>query len=91
MLLNVQSDFVSLCDHKSPLLRFLRRQDPKQRSIMEMFQRSFTEDDDMDEAALLEAANDWGDDCDLPGNSSSAQHQSGAGAGNKSTKGCFSR
>lgn len=48
------------------------RQDPKQRTIMEMFQRSFTEDDDMDEAALLEAANDWGDDCDLPGNSSSA-------------------
>lgn len=26
---------------------------------MEMFQRSFTEDDDVDEAILLEAANDW--------------------------------
>lgn len=57
---------------------------------MEMFQRSFTEDDDMDEAALLEAANDWGDDGDLPGNSSSAR-QSNAGPGDKSTKGCFSR
>ncbi|XP_062287547.1 SWI/SNF-related matrix-associated actin-dependent regulator of chromatin subfamily A-like protein 1 [Scomber scombrus] len=35
--------------------------DPKQRSIMEMFQRSFTADDDIDEAVLLEAANDWED------------------------------
>ncbi|KAM9346996.1 SWI/SNF-related matrix-associated actin-dependent regulator of chromatin subfamily A-like protein 1 [Symphorus nematophorus] len=33
--------------------------DPKQRSIMEMFQRSFTAEDDMDEAVLLEAANEW--------------------------------
>ncbi|XP_053295798.1 SWI/SNF-related matrix-associated actin-dependent regulator of chromatin subfamily A-like protein 1 [Pleuronectes platessa] len=33
--------------------------DPKQRSIMEMFQRSFTAEDDMDEAMLLEAADDW--------------------------------
>uniref|UniRef100_A0AAY4C6R0 SWI/SNF-related matrix-associated actin-dependent regulator of chromatin subfamily A-like protein 1 n=1 Tax=Denticeps clupeoides TaxID=299321 RepID=A0AAY4C6R0_9TELE len=32
--------------------------DPQQRSITEMFQQSFTEDD-MDEAVLLEAANDW--------------------------------
>lgn len=59
---------------------------------MEMFQRSFTEEDDMDEAALLEAANDWGDDCDLPRDSSSARHQSGGGGpGNKSNKGYFSR
>ncbi|XP_049905248.1 SWI/SNF-related matrix-associated actin-dependent regulator of chromatin subfamily A-like protein 1 [Epinephelus moara] len=35
--------------------------DPNQRSIMEMFQRSFTEDDDVDEAILLEAAKDWED------------------------------
>ncbi|XP_068428512.1 SWI/SNF-related matrix-associated actin-dependent regulator of chromatin subfamily A-like protein 1 isoform X2 [Clinocottus analis] len=37
-----------------------RSKDPNQKSIMEMFQRSFTadDDDDMDEA-LLEAANDW--------------------------------
>lgn len=57
---------------------------------MEMFQRSFTEDDDLDEAALLEAANDWGDDCNLPGNSGSALHQSSVGPGNKSIKGYFS-
>uniref|UniRef100_A0A667YPH7 SWI/SNF-related matrix-associated actin-dependent regulator of chromatin subfamily A-like protein 1 n=1 Tax=Myripristis murdjan TaxID=586833 RepID=A0A667YPH7_9TELE len=36
-------------------------QDPQQRTITEMFQRSFTEDDDMDEAILLEAVNDWED------------------------------
>lgn len=57
---------------------------------MEMFQRSFTEDDDLDEAALLEAVDDWGDDCDLPGNSSSDRHQSSS-VGDKSAKGCFSR
>lgn len=35
-------------------------QDSKQRSITEMFQRSFTEDDDdVDKAILLQAANDW--------------------------------
>lgn len=33
--------------------------DPNQRSIMEMFQRSFTAEDDIDEALLVEAANDW--------------------------------
>ncbi|XP_034430131.1 SWI/SNF-related matrix-associated actin-dependent regulator of chromatin subfamily A-like protein 1 [Hippoglossus hippoglossus] len=33
--------------------------DPKQRSIMEMFQRSFKAEDDIDEAMLLEAADDW--------------------------------
>lgn len=66
--------------------------DPKQRSIMEMFQRSFTgEDDDMDEAALLEAANDWDDDCDVPGNSSSARHQSSGSPASKSIKDYFSR
>ncbi|XP_071322118.1 SWI/SNF-related matrix-associated actin-dependent regulator of chromatin subfamily A-like protein 1 [Trachinotus anak] len=46
--------------------------DPNQRSIMEMFQRSFTADDDIDEAILLEAANDWEDT--PPGNSSDQQH-----------------
>ncbi|XP_047227162.1 SWI/SNF-related matrix-associated actin-dependent regulator of chromatin subfamily A-like protein 1 [Girardinichthys multiradiatus] len=34
--------------------------DPNQKSIMEMFQRSFSEEDDFDEAILLEAA-DWED------------------------------
>ncbi|KAM4562017.1 SWI/SNF-related matrix-associated actin-dependent regulator of chromatin subfamily A-like protein 1 isoform 2-T2 [Fundulus diaphanus] len=35
--------------------------DPNQRSIMEMFQRSFSAEDDIDEAVLMEAANDWED------------------------------
>lgn len=39
---------------------------------MEMFQRSFTADDDIDEAMLLEAANDWEDD--PYGDSSAQQH-----------------
>ncbi|XP_068186200.1 SWI/SNF-related matrix-associated actin-dependent regulator of chromatin subfamily A-like protein 1 [Antennarius striatus] len=34
---------------------------PNQRSIKEMFQRSFTENDDMDELILQEAANNWDD------------------------------
>ncbi|XP_036965140.1 SWI/SNF-related matrix-associated actin-dependent regulator of chromatin subfamily A-like protein 1 [Acanthopagrus latus] len=46
--------------------------DPNQRSIMEMFQRSFTAEDDMDEAILLEAANDWDD---TPPENSSRQHR----------------
>lgn len=37
---------------------FVFVQDPKQKSIMEMFQRSFSADD-LDEALLMEAANDW--------------------------------
>lgn len=57
---------------------------------MEMFQRSFTEDDDMDEAALLEAANDWDDN--LPGNGS-AQYQGTVAScpSKKSIKHYFSR
>lgn len=47
-------------------------QDPNQRSIMEMFQRSFNADDDMDEAILLEAANEWEDS--PPENSSGKHH-----------------
>uniref|UniRef100_A0A8C6UV73 SWI/SNF-related matrix-associated actin-dependent regulator of chromatin subfamily A-like protein 1 n=1 Tax=Neogobius melanostomus TaxID=47308 RepID=A0A8C6UV73_9GOBI len=35
--------------------------DPNQRSIMEMFQRSFTAEDDIDESLLVEAANEWDD------------------------------
>uniref|UniRef100_A0A1A7YWU4 SWI/SNF-related matrix-associated actin-dependent regulator of chromatin subfamily A-like protein 1 n=1 Tax=Iconisemion striatum TaxID=60296 RepID=A0A1A7YWU4_9TELE len=35
--------------------------DSKQKSIMEMFQRSFSADDGLDEAALTEAAEDWED------------------------------
>ncbi|XP_041925990.1 SWI/SNF-related matrix-associated actin-dependent regulator of chromatin subfamily A-like protein 1 [Alosa sapidissima] len=47
--------------------------DPKQSTITEMFQRSFTEDevDEADEAALLEAASDW-DDADADKGSSAA-------------------
>ncbi|KAM3861944.1 SWI/SNF-related matrix-associated actin-dependent regulator of chromatin subfamily A-like protein 1 [Diretmus argenteus] len=44
--------------HNAESARF-HSKDPKQRTIAEMFQRSFTEDDDMDEAILQEAANDW--------------------------------
>lgn len=36
-----------------------------------MFQRSFTEDDDIDEAILLEAADDWED---TPPENRSAEH-----------------
>lgn len=46
--------------------------DPNQRSIMEMFQRSFSADDDVDEALLLEAANEWED---TPPEKSSGQHR----------------
>ncbi|XP_068602328.1 SWI/SNF-related matrix-associated actin-dependent regulator of chromatin subfamily A-like protein 1 [Brachionichthys hirsutus] len=35
--------------------------DPNQRSIKEMFQRSFSENDDMDEVLLQEAVNEWED------------------------------
>ncbi|XP_028249272.1 SWI/SNF-related matrix-associated actin-dependent regulator of chromatin subfamily A-like protein 1 isoform X2 [Parambassis ranga] len=35
--------------------------DPKQRSITEMFERSFSVDDDIDEAILMEAVDDWED------------------------------
>ncbi|XP_028992553.1 SWI/SNF-related matrix-associated actin-dependent regulator of chromatin subfamily A-like protein 1 isoform X2 [Betta splendens] len=45
--------------------------DPQQKSIMEMFQRSFNADDDIDEAVLLEAANEWED---TPPQDISAQH-----------------
>lgn len=84
--------FFSLVEQKMFLSFILPPQDPKQRSIMEMFQRSFTGgDDDMDEAALLEAANDWDDDCDVPGNSSSARHQSSVSPASKSIKDYFSR
>lgn len=40
---------------------------------MEMFQRSFTEDDDIDEAVLLEATKDWED---TPSDNGSAQSHS---------------
>uniref|UniRef100_A0A8C4NSY5 SWI/SNF-related matrix-associated actin-dependent regulator of chromatin subfamily A-like protein 1 n=1 Tax=Dicentrarchus labrax TaxID=13489 RepID=A0A8C4NSY5_DICLA len=49
----------------------LSDKDPNQRSIMEMFQRSFSADDSMDEALLLEVANDWED---TPPENSSGQH-----------------
>lgn len=64
--------------------------DPKQRSIMEMFQRSFTEDDNIDEAALLEAANDWED---TPPENSSGQHHGSLiqSPGKRTIKDFFSR
>lgn len=40
-----------------------------------MFQRSFTEDDDVDEAILLEAAKDW-EEAETPGKSHSANRPS---------------
>ncbi|XP_074550566.1 SWI/SNF-related matrix-associated actin-dependent regulator of chromatin subfamily A-like protein 1 [Halichoeres trimaculatus] len=46
--------------------------DPNQHRIMEMFQRSFTEDDSVDEAILLEAADEWEDS---PSENSYAQHR----------------
>ncbi|XP_041857728.1 SWI/SNF-related matrix-associated actin-dependent regulator of chromatin subfamily A-like protein 1 [Melanotaenia boesemani] len=45
--------------------------DPNHESIMEMFQRSFSADDDMDEATLMEAADDWED---TPPENVPAQH-----------------
>lgn len=65
-------------------------QDPNQRSIMEMFQRSFTADDDIDEAILLEAASDWED---TPPETSSGQHHSliVQGPSKRSIKDFFSR
>ncbi|KAJ0005687.1 hypothetical protein NQD34_015581 [Periophthalmus magnuspinnatus] len=46
--------------------------DPNQRNIMEMFQRSFTAEDDIDEALLVEAANEW--DGTTPAEKSSNNH-----------------
>ncbi|GLD52027.1 SWI/SNF-related matrix-associated actin-dependent regulator of chromatin subfamily A-like protein 1 [Lates japonicus] len=64
--------------------------DPNQRSIMEMFQRSFSADDDIDEAILLEAANDWED---TPPENSTGQHHSmvGQSPSRRSIKDFFSR
>lgn len=57
---------------------------------MEMFQRSFTADDDIDEAILLEAANDWED---TPPENDSVQRADkvGQSPSRKSTKDCFGR
>ncbi|XP_056285541.1 SWI/SNF-related matrix-associated actin-dependent regulator of chromatin subfamily A-like protein 1 [Pseudoliparis swirei] len=64
--------------------------DPNQRSIMEMFQRSFTADDDMDEDILLEAVNDWEDT--PPEKSSGPQHgAAGRSLSKSSTRDDFSR
>ncbi|XP_037645593.1 SWI/SNF-related matrix-associated actin-dependent regulator of chromatin subfamily A-like protein 1 isoform X1 [Sebastes umbrosus] len=64
--------------------------DPNQKSIMEMFQRSFTADDDIDEAILLEAANDWED---TPPENTSGQHHGVVeqSSGKRSIKDFFSR
>uniref|UniRef100_A0A7N6FJF0 SWI/SNF-related matrix-associated actin-dependent regulator of chromatin subfamily A-like protein 1 n=1 Tax=Anabas testudineus TaxID=64144 RepID=A0A7N6FJF0_ANATE len=62
--------------------------DPKQRSIMEMFQRSFNADDDIDEAVLLEAANDWED---TPPEDAPRQHKVGQSPSKKSIKDYFGR
>ncbi|XP_035460497.2 SWI/SNF-related matrix-associated actin-dependent regulator of chromatin subfamily A-like protein 1 isoform X2 [Scophthalmus maximus] len=64
--------------------------DPNQRSIMEMFQRSFTADDDMDEAILLQAADDW--DNTVPENGSGQHHGTiGQSPSKRSIKEYFSR
>ncbi|KAF7653429.1 hypothetical protein LDENG_00082990 [Lucifuga dentata] len=64
--------------------------DPKQSHIMEMFQRSFTEDDDLDEAILLEAVNDWEDS--PHGTTSDKHHGAGVQSPSKrSIKDYFSR
>ncbi|XP_067373187.1 SWI/SNF-related matrix-associated actin-dependent regulator of chromatin subfamily A-like protein 1 isoform X2 [Channa argus] len=63
--------------------------DPNQRSIMEMFQRSFTEDDDIDEAILQEAANDWEDT--PPEDTGQHSNKVGQSPSRKSTKDYFSR
>lgn len=57
---------------------------------MEMFQRSFTADDDIDEAILLEAANDWED---TPPENTSGQHHGVVeqSSGKRSIKDFFSR
>lgn len=55
-----------------------------------MFQRSFTEDDGMDEAILLEAANDWEDT--PPENSSGQYHRTiGQSPSKRTIKDYFSR
>ncbi|KAM4608367.1 SWI/SNF-related matrix-associated actin-dependent regulator of chromatin subfamily A-like protein 1 [Polymixia lowei] len=59
--------------------------DSKQRTITEMFQRSFTDDDDMDEAILLEAVNDWEDS---PTEGTSGQHND-MGSQNLSKRRCI--
>ncbi|KAM4730927.1 SWI/SNF-related matrix-associated actin-dependent regulator of chromatin subfamily A-like protein 1 [Anableps anableps] len=57
--------------------------DPNQKSIMEMFQRSFSEDDDFDEAILMEAANDWED---TPPETVPAQYPAGTSVSKDSSK-----
>lgn len=54
---------------------------------MEMFQRSFTEDD-IDEAILLEAANDWED---TPPEDIPRQHKVGQSPNRKSIRDFFGR
>lgn len=49
---------------------------------MEMFQRSFNADDDIDEAVLLEVANDWEDS---PPQDMSAQHSNKVTSPSKKT------
>ncbi|CAJ1079233.1 SWI/SNF-related matrix-associated actin-dependent regulator of chromatin subfamily A-like protein [Xyrichtys novacula] len=64
--------------------------DRNQKSIVEMFQRSFCEGDDMDEDILLEAANDWEDS---PPENSCGQHRGMAAQSpnKKNIKDYFSR
>lgn len=52
--------------------------DPNQKSIMEMFQRSFSEEDDFDEDILMEAANDWED---TPPETATAPYTAGTSVG----------
>ncbi|MEQ2278928.1 SWI/SNF- matrix-associated actin-dependent regulator of chromatin subfamily A-like protein 1 [Ameca splendens] len=56
--------------------------DPNQKSIMEMFQRSFSEEDDFDEAILMEAA-DWEDN---PPETAPARYSTGTSVGQDPNK-----
>lgn len=53
-----------------------------------MFQRSFTQDDDMEEDILQEVANDWED---TPPENSSGQYHGTVRPSKRSFKDCFSR
>ncbi|XP_048866570.1 SWI/SNF-related matrix-associated actin-dependent regulator of chromatin subfamily A-like protein 1 isoform X2 [Brienomyrus brachyistius] len=58
---------------ESAKLTSFQSKDPQKRTIVEMFQRSFSEDPDPDEVALLAAASAW-EDCDPEKNSDKSEN-----------------
>lgn len=60
-------------------------------TILEMFQRSFSADEDMDEAVLLQAANDWEDPPEDMADQHGGTSAVNPGRGQKSLKEYFSR